>query len=116
MKQTMMKRYLDIVSEEGMIFPTLELLDNKHFRIKRAIVCLRGVDKEGYYHLLIGWSGSTRFVLKDVVWLDHLHKDLEIQLGHAIKNLHLWLPHAPLCSKAKSELSHNSWRMYHDPM
>lgn len=111
-----LKKYLEIISNELLIIPTLDLLDNSLFGVKRKVVCLKGVDKEGFYHFFIAWMGTTRFLVKDALWVNDLHKNIENEFQHSIKNLHLWLPYAPLCSKAKNELAHLKWRIYHDPM
>ena len=110
-----MKEVIERICTSKIVFSSLFAYDPKKLSLRKKINIFYGVDLQSYYHVIFEIEKKSRFILKNVDEILTLVQMMEKIDAHAYRYKHLVLK-APLCSKAKSTLLQNGWKIYHDAM
>jgi len=109
----MLKSLLEPLRKRGFLFKRFEPFSLKVVGSKKRIDVYHGIDTSNRYFLLFAVKRKSRVLTKDVKeWFD-IKKKIEYYCGYAIL-INIVLINAPICSKAKSLLKEERWRVIED--
>ena len=86
------------------------MIDNKQLQTRKNIAIYEGVDFDRYYTGIFYLVQKSRFLQKDVLVLEALYEKLKLLQDHNFKKKIL-LFDMPFCSKAKSLMKEQGWRV-----
>ncbi len=105
-----MKNLVDILNANNIILKKIEKIDLANLGSRQKIDLFSGVDEAKYYIAIFLVRNKSRFVKSSAIKIMELEKRLEIYVNHVYKNRLLVIT-SPLCSKAKSLLKENKWKI-----
>ena len=109
-KANSLRRVVDILNDKHIVLPTFDEIDLKLLNSRKKIKLFSGVTQEKFYVSLFFIELKSRFLKKSADEIMALQKRLEEFKKHTYK-IKFLLISSPLCSKAKSFLSDNGWRV-----
>ncbi len=110
METNSFKRVIDFLNDKHMELLSLDRVDLKLLNSRKKIKLFSGVTQKRYYISLFFIEQKSRFLRKNANEIMILEKRLEEFKNHAYK-IKLLLISSPLCSKAKSLLIDNGWKI-----
>jgi alkyl hydroperoxide reductase subunit AhpF len=102
---------VDFFNEDGIIFQSLKKIIPRELSTRKKIDIYLGVDIKGYFVDIMQLEKKSRILLKEAKEIELLHKKLELYNGSLIKKRYI-IVKAPLCSKAKSYLESEGWKVW----
>lgn len=105
-----MKNLIDILNSNNIILKKIEKIDLSNLNSRQKIDLFSGVNESKYYMAVFMVTNKSRFVKSSAIKLIELEKRLEIYVNHIYKNRVLVIT-SPLCSKAKSFLKEDKWKI-----
>lgn len=106
-----MNQFIDDLRRKNLIFKRLTTIDPKTLGTRKKAGMYLGVDLNGYYAMILRIEKKSRVLRKEAEELMELHKKLESAIDTRIMQKYLFLK-APLCSKAKTLLENNGWKVW----
>lgn len=94
-----------------MIFKSMSQITPKELGSRKKLQIYLAVDMNNYYNLIVYISKKSRFIQKDANDLIDLHSRVE-KLKDIIIKKRILLIDTPICSKAKSLLIEEGWRLF----
>ena len=106
-----MKEIVEFLAGRGILCPRFEVVEPRKLESRKRVEIYRGVDREGYYCLVMVLRKKSRILSKEAEELETLHRRLEAKMEARIKRCYL-LYDAPLCSKAAAWLREKGWKIF----
>ncbi len=106
-----MKDTVELLREHGYVFKKLNKIDNKILGNRKKIDIYEGVNLKSFFVAIFRPKQKSRFVMKNANDLEELFNTLVLVQKHNIKKKVLLLAPA-MCSKSKSFLIENGWKIY----
>jgi len=106
-----MKNIVDYLQQKQIIFKSLKEITPKELGSRKKIGLYVGVDLKGYYVDVMVLEKKSRVLRKEAEELMVLHEKLEKYIDSSIKKKYIIIK-APLCSKAKTLLEENGWKVW----
>ncbi|WP_294955095.1 hypothetical protein [Sulfurovum sp.] len=107
-----MKEIVEYLQQKNIIFKSLEEVAPKEVGSRKKVRLYIGVDLKGFYALAVLLEKKSRVLRKEAEVLMALHEKLEGFIGSKITKKYIIIK-APLCSKAKTLLEENGWKVMH---
>ncbi|WP_297525456.1 hypothetical protein [Sulfurovum sp.] len=107
-----MKEIVEYLQQKNIIFKSLEEVAPKEVGSRKKVGLYIGVDLKGFYALAVLLEKKSRVLRKEAEVLMALHEKLEGFIGSKITKKYIIIK-APLCSKAKTLLEENGWKVMH---
>ena len=108
-----MKEIVDYLQKKNIICKSLKEISTKELGSRKKVKLYLGVDLKGYYNLYMHLEKKSRVLRKEAEELMELHLKLEKYIDSKITKKYILIK-APLCSKAKTLLMENNWKVYHE--
>jgi len=109
----MIKTILEPLRQNGFIFKRFEPFSLQLVGSRKRIGVYHGVDTSNRYFLLFVVNRKSRVLQKDIKEWFEIKQKIEHYYGYAIK-INIALINAPLCSKAKSLLLEEGWKVINE--
>jgi hypothetical protein len=109
----MLKPFLRQLRKYDLHYQRFEMIDLKTLGSRKKISLFEGLSVDKKFTALFFIDQKSRFLQKNVQELDILMQKLITLQEHNYYQKILFL-HAPLCSKAKTLLIENHWKIFHD--
>ena len=106
-----MKEIVEKMNAKNIICKSLEEIAPKTLGSRKKISLYVGVDLKSYYCIMMKLSKKSRVLRKEVEALMALHEKAEAYKKTKITKKYIWVE-APLCSKAKTLLEENAWKVW----
>ena len=106
-----MKTIVEQMNQKNLICKSLEEVQPKELASRKKVALYVGVDLKGYYCLVMKLSKKSRVLCKEATELVVLHEKIEKLKDTKITKKYIWIV-APLCSKAKTLLEENGWKVW----
>ena len=107
-----MKQIVEYLQEKNIIFKSFKEVSPKALGSRKKINIYVGVDLKAYYVDVMYVEKKSRVLRKEVEEFMLLHEKLEKYIESSIKKKYIIIK-APLCSKAKTLLDENQWKVWH---
>jgi len=106
-----MKELVEFFGAKKLLFSEILPIDLKSYGIKKRIEAYEAVDLKRRYVLIFRIERKSRFLQKDGEDLLRITSTIEQKRGHAFALKYVLLK-APLCSKAKTLLEKEGFRVF----
>ena len=106
-----MKEIVGYFQQKGIIFKSFKEIAPKEIGSRKKINLYIGVNLKGFYVDVIAVEKKSRVLRKEAQELMALHERLELHIDAAIKRKYMII-RAPLCSKAKTLLEEQGWKVF----
>ncbi len=93
------------------LFTTFSSVETSVINTRKQMSIFEGVDSKQYYHLVFSISQKSRFLRKNVSEIGLLYERMVLHVNHNYKYKHLFLE-ADICSKARTSLENEGWKVY----
>lgn len=107
-----MKKIVDFLQKNDLIFKTLKEIAPKDIGSRKKISLYLGVDQKKYYALIMSIEKKSRVLKKEARELMLMHEKIEQYIDSKITKKYILIK-APLCSHAKKLLKDNGWKVWH---
>ena len=107
-----MKEVVEFLTQKNLIFKSFKEVLPKTLGSRKKVQLFVGVDLESYYSLVMRIEKKSRVLTKEVEAFFLLHEKMQIHIDSKIKKKYIIID-APLCSKAKTLLKEQQWRVWH---
>ena len=108
-----MKEVVEFLQQKNIIFKSFKEIMPKEIGTRKRVSLYIGVDLKKYYALVMLLEKKSRVLQKEAKELMALHEKLEKHIDSKINKKYIIIK-APLCSKAKSLLEENSWKVWQE--
>lgn len=108
-----MKEIIEYLRQHNLIFKSFKTITPKELGSRKKIDLYLGVDLKGYYAIVMVLEKKSRVLMKEAGELMRLHERVERTIDTRITKKYLLIK-APLCSKAKTILSENGWKVWEE--
>lgn len=109
----MMKKSIEFLQKKNLVFRSLKPIEPKTLGTRKKVEIYLGVDLKDYYSLVMVLEKKSRVLQKEANELMALHERIE-QLNETKVTKKYLIIKAPLCSKAKTLLEANGWKVWED--
>jgi len=110
LKRSNLKKVVDLLCTKGVILKSLNEIDLATLNSRKKIKIFSGVTDKKYFIVIIFIQQKSRFVVKNAKEIIDLEKKLETVKNHIYKKKYIVLT-SPLCSRAKSYLVEDNWKI-----
>ncbi len=107
-----MKQIVEYLQQKRLIFKSLQAIEPKTLGSRKRVGIYLGVDLKGFYALVMVLEKKSRVLRKEVEELMVLHEKVQKHIDSTIPKKYIIIK-APLCSKAKTLLGENGWKVFH---
>ena len=104
---------VEYLQKKNFVFKSLKEITPKELGSRKKIALYLGVDLKGYYAVVMEIEKKSRILRKEANELMLLHEKVEKYIDSRITKKYIIIK-APLCSKAKSLLEEQGWKVYHE--
>ena len=108
-----MKALVEKLQSKNLLFKSFKEIEPKLLGSRKKVQIYLAIDLKGYYTLIMVLGKKSRVLRKEVQEFIDLHIKLESYQDSKIKKKHIFIT-APLCSKAKSLLEEEKWKVWHE--
>ena len=105
-----MKEIVDILSDKKIFLKSFEEMNLSSLNSRKKIKIYLGVTQKLYYTVVFVVNQKSRILLKASMEMQKLAKKLVLLRNHNFKHKILIIS-SPLCSKAKSFLEQDGWKV-----
>ena len=105
-----MKDIVEFLSKKKIIFKELEKFDIKEIGSRKKIDIYLGIDTSSNYTLIVVMKRKSRFLQKDVEWLEEIFQKIVELKEHNFKKK-IFIYDMPMCSKAQKKLKEERWKL-----
>lgn len=108
-----MKEITEFLRENGFLFSDFKVIKKELLNTKKQIDIYCGCDTKKHYISVFIVRQKSRFILKDAQILNLLKDKLADLEEHNFKH-NLLIIKNEICSKSKTYLNENNWKIYND--
>jgi hypothetical protein len=109
----MMKNLVEYLQQKQIIFKSLKSISAKELGSRKKVSIYLGIDLKGYYTDVMHVEKKSRVLRKEAGEFIVLHEKLQKYVDKVIKKKYILIK-APLCSKAKTLLEEQGWKVYNE--